>query len=102
MSFFRGGKASSFLDQTEELSGVSFSQLEDPELPWLRNRTQAMLFVVATLVLTALAVWGIRTWFKETSILTFAVDALGKAPGRVYDGSWSEWGGRPDTPIVKG
>jgi thiosulfate/3-mercaptopyruvate sulfurtransferase len=36
------------------------------------------------------------------SILTFAVDALGKAPGRVYDGSWSEWGGRPDTPIVKG
>ncbi|HWP14697.1 MAG TPA: 3-mercaptopyruvate sulfurtransferase [Xanthobacteraceae bacterium] len=36
------------------------------------------------------------------SILTFAVDALGKPPSRVYDGSWSEWGGRPDTPIVKG
>src|SRR5438477_22849 len=36
------------------------------------------------------------------AILTFAVDALGKPPGRVYDGSWSEWGGRPDTPIVKG
>jgi thiosulfate/3-mercaptopyruvate sulfurtransferase len=36
------------------------------------------------------------------SILTFAIDALGKQPGRVYDGSWSEWGGRPDTPIVKG
>jgi thiosulfate/3-mercaptopyruvate sulfurtransferase len=36
------------------------------------------------------------------SILTFAIDALGKRPGRVYDGSWSEWGGRPDTPIVKG
>jgi thiosulfate/3-mercaptopyruvate sulfurtransferase len=36
------------------------------------------------------------------SILTFAIEALGKQPGRVYDGSWSEWGGRQDTPIVKG
>jgi len=36
------------------------------------------------------------------SILTFAIEALGKQPGKVYDGSWSEWGGRPDTPIVKG
>ena len=36
------------------------------------------------------------------AILTFAIEALGKSPGRVYDGSWSEWGGRQDTPIVKG
>ena len=36
------------------------------------------------------------------SILTFAIDALGKPAGRVYDGSWSEWGGRTDTPVVKG
>jgi thiosulfate/3-mercaptopyruvate sulfurtransferase len=36
------------------------------------------------------------------SILTFAIDALGKPAGRVYDGSWSEWGARADTPVVKG
>ncbi len=36
------------------------------------------------------------------AILTFAIEALGKKPGRVYDGSWSEWGARPDTPVVKG
>ena len=36
------------------------------------------------------------------SILTFAIESLGKPAGRVYDGSWSEWGARPDTPVVKG
>ncbi|OCJ12179.1 3-mercaptopyruvate sulfurtransferase [Rhizobium sp. AC27/96] len=36
------------------------------------------------------------------AIITLALESLGHGDNKLYDGSWSEWGSRPDTPIVTG
>jgi thiosulfate/3-mercaptopyruvate sulfurtransferase len=35
------------------------------------------------------------------AILTLALQLLGKEPKGLYDGSWAEWGSRPDLPIER-
>ena len=35
-------------------------------------------------------------------ILTLALRLAGLPEGAVYDGSWTEWGGRADTPVETG
>ncbi|MGH6810361.1 MAG: sulfurtransferase, partial [Ensifer adhaerens] len=36
------------------------------------------------------------------AIITLALQSLGQTDNTLYDGSWSEWGGRADTAIVTG
>lgn len=36
------------------------------------------------------------------AVLALALETLGHGAVRLYDGSWTEWGGRSDTPVVTG
>jgi thiosulfate/3-mercaptopyruvate sulfurtransferase len=34
-------------------------------------------------------------------VLLFALDLVGQNNKSLYDGSWTEWGSHPDTPVIK-
>jgi thiosulfate/3-mercaptopyruvate sulfurtransferase len=36
------------------------------------------------------------------AVITLALQSVGHRDNKLYDGSWSEWGGRTDTAIVTG
>lgn len=36
------------------------------------------------------------------AVITLALHSLGHSDNKLYDGSWSEWGSRDDTPVKKG
>ena len=36
------------------------------------------------------------------AVITLALQSIGHRHNMLYDGSWSEWGGRQDTPVVTG
>jgi thiosulfate/3-mercaptopyruvate sulfurtransferase len=37
----------------------------------------------------------------SAAILTFALESISKEPRGLYDGSWAEWGSRPDLPVER-
>jgi thiosulfate/3-mercaptopyruvate sulfurtransferase len=36
------------------------------------------------------------------AVVTLALESIGHRDNRLYDGSWTEWGGRTDTPVATG
>ena len=38
----------------------------------------------------------------SAAVITLALARLGRPMGRLYDGSWTEWGGRADLPVATG
>lgn len=38
----------------------------------------------------------------SAAILSLALETISNRPAPVYDGSWAEWGGRPDCPVAFG
>jgi thiosulfate/3-mercaptopyruvate sulfurtransferase len=93
----RAGMRSGHMPGARSLpSGVFASQGRFKSLPDLRQTIEDAGIDLSKPVVTSCGS-GITA-----AIITLALESLGHRDNKLYDGSWSEWGSRDDTPIVTG
>lgn len=76
---------------------LPFGQLLDSDSKMKRGDALAQAFVDAGVDLDRPAITTCGSGVTA-AVLTLGLAELGR-PSRLYDGSWSEWGGRMDTPV---
>ncbi|MCS3741804.1 MULTISPECIES: 3-mercaptopyruvate sulfurtransferase [unclassified Rhizobium] len=93
----RAGMRSGHMPGARNLpSGVFASQGRFKSLPELKRTIEDAGIDLSKPVVTSCGS-GITA-----AIITLALESLGHSDNKLYDGSWSEWGGRDDTPVVTG
>lgn len=93
----RAGVRSGHMPGAKNLPGAILSQNgKFKSLPELRKAIEASGIDLGRPVVTSCGS-GITA-----AIITLALTSLGHADNTLYDGSWTEWGGLDDTPIVTG
>lgn len=80
---------------------LAFDSLLDAEGRMKSAADLAPLFEVARVDLDAPIVTTCGSGITA-SVIALALARLGRENAAVYDGSWTEWGGLPDTPVVTG
>lgn len=66
------------------------------DLPQLRRRLEEAGIDLSAPVVTSCGS-GVTA-----AVVTLALESLGHRDNKLYDGSWTEWGGRTDTPVETG
>jgi thiosulfate/3-mercaptopyruvate sulfurtransferase len=81
---------------------LPFTDLIDPARKTLRPAADLrQMFVAAGIDLTRPVVTTCGSGITA-AVLAFGLHLVGYERWALYDGSWAEWGGRPDTPVATG
>ncbi|MBB4274164.1 3-mercaptopyruvate sulfurtransferase [Rhizobium mongolense] len=93
----RAGMRSGHMPGARSLpSGVFANQGRFKSLPELKQTIEGAGIDLSKPVVTSCGS-GITA-----AIITLALESIGHTDNKLYDGSWSEWGSRDDTPVVTG